>query len=132
MGSDPVNHPAHYADNKIAGRECIEVTRHFLFDPGNAIKYCWRAGDKTDHLQDLDKAVFYLNDAIEHKPVVGTSAVRAAESLAEDLFNSDDPPTTREVLVVSIVSRVAKEDYTAALMLVEELRDFVKENTNAA
>lgn len=62
---DPVNHPSHYTSHP-SGIEAIEVTRHMNFNLGNAIKYVWRAGlkdaDKT--IQDLKKAVFYLNDEI--------------------------------------------------------------------
>ena len=36
--SDPVNHPKHYTQHP-SGIECIEVTEHFNFNIGNAIKY---------------------------------------------------------------------------------------------
>ena len=41
--SDTVNHPAHY-NTHPSGVECIEITEHFNFNIGNAIKYLWRAG----------------------------------------------------------------------------------------
>ena len=62
--ADNVNHPAHYAET-VPGIECIEVTRHFNFNRGNAIKYIWRAGFKSDEIEDLKKAIWYLNDEIE-------------------------------------------------------------------
>lgn len=65
---DLVNHPKHYKD-RVPGIECIEVTKHFDFLRGNAIKYVWRAGlkgdDKAKEIEDLEKAVWYLNTAIE-------------------------------------------------------------------
>lgn len=62
---DEVDHPAHYTQHP-SGVECIEITRHFSFALGNAIKYIWRAGLKTeDAVKDLRKAIFYLNDEIE-------------------------------------------------------------------
>ena len=69
--SDPVNHPEHYTSDP-SGVECITITRHRNFNIGNAIKYLWRAGLKTDgdqtarqkHVEDLRKAVFYINDEI--------------------------------------------------------------------
>ena len=60
---DPVNHPKHYT-NRVPGIECIEVTRHFNFNRGNSIKYVWRAGDKGDEIEDLRKAIWYLNDEV--------------------------------------------------------------------
>lgn len=61
--SDAVNHPRHY--NQVPGIECIEVVRHFNFDRGNAIKYIWRAGDKGDEIEDLCKAIWYLEDELK-------------------------------------------------------------------
>lgn len=65
---DPVNHPKHYTSHP-SGVECIEITRHMSFSLGNVVKYVWRAGLKdteiTDkELEDLKKAMWYLQDAI--------------------------------------------------------------------
>lgn len=60
---DPVNHPKHYCSHP-SGVECIEITRHMLFNRGNAIKYIWRAGEKSSEIEDLKKAIFYLTDEI--------------------------------------------------------------------
>ena len=62
---DMVNHPPHYTSDK-SGVECIEITRHRNFNVGNAIKYLWRAGIKDDakQIEDLKKAIFYINDEI--------------------------------------------------------------------
>lgn len=64
--NDPVNHPAHYTSGKI---ECIEyITDKGLdFCLGNAVKYITRAGkkDPTKTIEDLEKAVFYVNYEIK-------------------------------------------------------------------
>lgn len=57
--SDNVKHPSHYADT-VPEIECIQVTQHFNFNKGNAIKYIWRAGHKNDEIEDLKKAIQYL------------------------------------------------------------------------
>lgn len=65
---DMVNHPPHYqSDNGI---ECIDAIRAALghdgfvsYCTGNAIKYLWR--DKTDRVEDLRKAAWYLDRAIQ-------------------------------------------------------------------
>jgi hypothetical protein len=59
-----VNHPKHYNTN-ASGIECIEVVRHMNFNKGNAIKYVWRAGDKGKEIEDLEKAIWYLQDEIK-------------------------------------------------------------------
>lgn len=69
---DSVNHPAHYT-NDPSGVECLQITRHRNFNIGNAIKYIWRSGLKPDaklddaekQIEDLRKAIFYINDEIE-------------------------------------------------------------------
>lgn len=59
-----VDHPAHYNAHK-SGVECIEITRHMNFNLGNAMKYIWRADLKNDALEDLKKAIWYLQDEIK-------------------------------------------------------------------
>lgn len=62
--ADMVNNPSHYTSHP-SGIECIDVTRHFSFNLGNAMKYIWRCDLKKDAIEDLKKAVFYLNDEIK-------------------------------------------------------------------
>jgi len=61
----PVSHPKHYNDHP-SGIECITITRHMNFNIGNAIKYLWRHGKKNPEatIEDLQKAVFYIQDEI--------------------------------------------------------------------
>lgn len=71
---DKVNSPSHYSYlKKLAGVEVIDITRHLDFDLGNAVKYILRAGHKTEEgydnktktIEDLKKAIFYINDKIK-------------------------------------------------------------------
>lgn len=63
---DIVNHPPHYTSHpsKI---ECIQITEHMGFCLGNAVKYIWRADLKQDAIEDLRKAVWYINREIEKR-----------------------------------------------------------------
>ena len=66
-----VEHPSHYTSHP-SGIECIDITRHYCFDIGNAIKYLWRSGLKYEEgisdidkeIEDLNKAIWYINDHI--------------------------------------------------------------------
>lgn len=58
-----VNHPSHY-NNSPSGVECIDVVEHMTFNKGNAVKYIWRAGDKDDEIEDLEKAIWYIKREI--------------------------------------------------------------------
>jgi len=67
---DMVNHPPHYQSDN--GVECIDAIRAALgrdgfisYCRGNAMKYIWR--DKLDNVEDWNKAIWYLNKAIEAK-----------------------------------------------------------------
>lgn len=62
--NDPVNHPSHYTSHP-SGVECIAIIEHMTFNLGNAVKYLWRAGDKGNMIQDLEKAAWYIAREIE-------------------------------------------------------------------
>ena len=72
--NDPVNHPKHYTEHP-SGVECIEITEHFNFNKGNAIKYIWRSADKGKEVEDLRKARWYID-----------------REIARILNNADEPP----------------------------------------
>ena len=59
-----VNHPKHY-NNHPSGIECIDIVRHENFNCGSAIKYIWRRGEKVNEIEDLQKAIWYLQNEIE-------------------------------------------------------------------
>jgi len=60
---DLVNHPPHYTSHP-SGVECIQITEHMGFNLGNAIKYIWRADLKGQSVEDLRKAVWYIEREI--------------------------------------------------------------------
>lgn len=66
MSDDNVNHPKHY-NSHPSGIEAITVCEHMSFNIGNAIKYLWRADFKGAALEDLKKAVWYINREIEKR-----------------------------------------------------------------
>ena len=71
---EKVNHPFHYTWLKdLCGIEVIDITRHMNFNLGNSIKYILRSGHKKERgytdrqktIEDLKKAIWYLNDEIK-------------------------------------------------------------------
>ena len=61
---DAVERPSHYTQHP-SGIECIQITEHMNFNLGNAIKYVWRAGLKSDNpVEDLRKAAWYITREI--------------------------------------------------------------------
>ena len=68
---DVVNNPKHYTSHP-SGVDCIQITEHMGFNLGNAIKYIWRADLKSDALEDLRKAEWYIRREIEKRsPTIG-------------------------------------------------------------
>ena len=62
---DMVNHPPHY---KVGGIEVIDFieAKQLGYNLGNVVKYVSRSGKKgTDAIQDLQKARWYLERAIQ-------------------------------------------------------------------
>ena len=63
---DPVNHPKHYTGHP-SGIECIQITEHMGFNLGNALKYIWRCDLKKDAIEDLNKAIWYIQREVEKR-----------------------------------------------------------------
>lgn len=69
MSKDMVNHPEHYETNGI---ECIDamvasqgkeaVSNYYIC---NAFKYIWRHQHKGKSVEDIQKAIWYLNKYVE-------------------------------------------------------------------
>lgn len=71
MSKETVNHPDHYQSETgletidIIGAVTFDLKGVEAFDIGNAIKYLCRF-TKKNGLEDLKKAAWYLNHAINH------------------------------------------------------------------
>ena len=69
--TDRIN-PNYYKQHP-SGVECIDITKHYDFCIGNAIKYLWRSGlkqeegisNKDKEIEDLKKALWYIQKKIE-------------------------------------------------------------------
>ena len=85
---DPVNHPKHY-NSHPSGVETIQVTEHFPFNVGNAIKYLWRSEHKNG-IEDLRKAAWYVNREIERLE-------RIDENRSELFADDFETPTKEQV-----------------------------------
>lgn len=66
--TDLINHPPHYSSHP-SGVECIQITEHMGFNLGNALKYIWRSDLKGYALDDLRKAIWYIEREIAKREV---------------------------------------------------------------
>lgn len=80
MQHDPVNWPKHYQGNAL---QCIEVIEDFQlnFHLGNSVKYILRAEKKGDKIENLRKAIWYLEREIYNCGGVVPCASAAAETV---------------------------------------------------
>lgn len=67
---DPVEHPSHYTQ-QVPGVECKDVAGHFSFNVGSAMKYLWRHQSKGRPVEDLRKAIKFIQFEIERLERVG-------------------------------------------------------------
>lgn len=93
---DPVNSPAHYADN-FGGIQCIDAietsmsTEEFKgFLKGNVQKYVWRYSQKNG-AEDLKKAKWYLERLIKLREFEEAMAKATEETTREALGVNYDP-----------------------------------------
>ena len=63
--NDSVHHPKHYTSDDC-GVEAIEITSLLPACISNAVKYVWRCGKKDEDLQELKKALWYINYSIDN------------------------------------------------------------------
>lgn len=68
-GYDPVNNPEHYTNGGIKCFDAIvasqgrEAAKDFCLC--NAFKYIWRCKHKGNSLEDIEKAIWYLNKYVD-------------------------------------------------------------------
>lgn len=121
--NDPIN-PNQYKTN--SGIECIDIAQHFPYTLGNAIKYAWRAGQKDDLIQDLEKSLWYMNKTLEEgydfvhpydKEV--SIACRKLSKLDPDEFNHYD---FQWGIIMELVSTDVEEAKRLLEMTIKELK----------
>jgi len=61
-----INHPQHYTSHK-SGIECIDFIDSMNFPLGSASKYLWRRDYKDKLIQDIDKAIWYMEYELEKR-----------------------------------------------------------------
>lgn len=105
--TDNVNHPAHYETGKF---ECIEVMLEtqgveavLNFCQCNAFKYLYRAKRKNG-LEDMKKAVWYLNKYIELKE--GHNYDESITGRRVTAHSSRSPIMTEQCSCISIVRAI--------------------------
>ena len=125
--TDPVNHPKHYTSHP-SGVEAIEITRWLRGPYSNACKYVMRGweGLKGDPIEDLQKAIWYLNDA-ETFPDDGRDIPEFEYSKLERWLELE-PDANKAYVVSLIVSSNKYEEYgSAPTLLLTNAKKLIQE-----
>ena len=115
--NDNINHPAHYT-GVTSEIECIDIARHLNFQLGNALKYVWRAGKKGGsamELEDLKKALWYLQDSIGHGYNDFDKCNHIAEAITLLVTRDDDS------LKANVLRNIAAQRVLAAAIGVRQM-----------
>lgn len=91
VADDSVNHPSHYNRGTIEVADFI-ADQQLNFNRGNAIKYICRAGFKSDEVEDLEKAIWYLNHELKM-----CNRQRKLQEDVRDVVEKPTIPTTNHV-----------------------------------
>jgi predicted Zn-dependent protease len=71
MAHSSTHGPAHYKRGKIEVWDFIR-DQDLNYHLGNAIKYVCRAGYKDNKIEDLKKAIHYLQNELDHTDINGS------------------------------------------------------------
>ncbi|MDY6010275.1 MAG: DUF3310 domain-containing protein, partial [Duodenibacillus sp.] len=112
---DPVNRPKHYIESAVT-IEPIELLRHAPFDLGCAMKYMLRHDKKGKPVEDLRKALWYLD--------------RADETSLYDIEPYNRFLDKYGHIVRWFFPQVREEDVEAVFSLVESLRRDAEKKLN--
>lgn len=122
---DMVNAPPHYTDHPVFPGEPWPRIKHLTAGRYAATKYLWRFRGKNG-LEDLKKAVWYLQDVVDNGPYVvpaGTSVSRELRTAMADYDTSDEPGSYAYHAVILVIegdTRGALKYANAAVYAMEE------------
>lgn len=115
--ADMVNHPPHYTGHP-SGVECIEVAEHLPFCLGNAFKYLFRRDAKGNPLENIEKAIWYVNRHNETYPAKPALPEDAREALGQIVVH-EPYPFAQAMLLIAGPEQCGGYD-NCMLMLQEE------------
>ena len=110
--ADPIN-PGHYKGQfQPRQMECIDLVRELPFSEGNAVKYIWRAGFNGNAKEDLEKAMWYIEDCRMYPRMTTEQRIRA-EILLKQIGDSSS-------YRLKIIKRIIQGQYHEAFLYIDE------------
>ena len=110
---DAIN-PSHYQDHPVFTGECYDIIKFCDLTTGNCIKYLWRQGRKDSVVQDLRKALWYVQQLpAPCTPIVPQSVVDRLTAEAAP-FLADHESDVLWLTVAAIMHLVRRQHQDAA------------------
>ena len=125
--TDSVNHPKHYTSHP-SGVEAIEITRWLRGPYSNACKYVMRGWDglKGDPIEDLQKAIWYLNDA-EKFPYDGADFPYYAETRLDEWCCADEDVNKVDAVCLIVWANGCEEYGSPPMLLLSNAKKLIQE-----
>lgn len=143
---DMVNQPPHYTSHAVFSGECWDYVAMLTPAQYAAAKYLWRWNGKGDPVENLEKALWYLDQAMElaDSGKLGSRRVSSAVSRGLDVelteatesvihaSNSGDDPwfTAEELAAATAFIHVVSGDLGRALSWTRAALRFINHHTN--
>lgn len=125
--TDNVNHPKHYTSHP-SGVEAIEITRWLRGPYSNACKYVMRGweGLKGDPIEDLRKAIWYLNDA-EKFPDDGCDFPVDAETRLDEWYYAEEDVNKADTVRIIVQASEYEDHASAPTVLITAAKKLIQE-----
>lgn len=96
---DKIN-PGHYRSHP-SGIECIEISKHLSGCLAQAFQYVWRCGQKDNPIQELNKALWFIDAelTLDSYPSIWVSGVN---EILKKVIESDES-VTKGIIFLNIV-----------------------------
>jgi len=129
---DPIN-PKHYTSHS-SGIQCIEISKHLSGCLAQAFQYVWRCGQKDDPVQELKKAIWFIEAelTIDQKDKL---TVMASDEVNNNLYNVCHYEGGNKYLAlinIANANQLHKPRYTMLCKAMQAINAMISEYENAA
>lgn len=129
--NDPVNNPSHYSKNDILPGECIDYACQLNGVDFNSFKYVWRHLDKGKPLEDLNKALWYIEYSINNQNNYPKSSpsVKTIDFLEKVVYNKNSHNNDKyDMILRKTLLNIFKGEHVEAKNNINELKNLYTHN----
>jgi len=126
---DVVNHPKHYTSHP-SGIECIEFSKHLSGCLAQAFQYVWRCGQKDDPVQELRKAIWFIDAELKIVQRQRMSNAYYYEFLDLNLtkLNRAEHDNNKKIALSNIaMSAKISDSQPVLIMAIQAIEELIKE-----